>query len=401
MTQTRGRNPFRPGDPVPDPYVGRVALRQAFHDDVIMRLEDSGAAPPFVLLGLSGVGKSASLNVFRDAAEGMGWVAPLRQKAERDMGLRTLMGRVIADVETSLGRMDISDSARTMLGQLAEVRLDLGFVSGTATTSKRAKPDDASLGQTLYELLERLADAAGDTNVVVFLDELHLLRPGSLRALTFAIEQTLNSRLPLAFVMTGLPHLRRLLLGASMYTLRFSYREIDSFSEDETLLALRETARTVAGQDVTDDAARLAHRRLPAVRADLRVHRLERGPGHADLGGRRAADPVDRLVRPVRLVLPSALAGPPGPAAGAAPRPRAPRTWGPRPGRSRGVAGLEARGDRALDGAAGRPGRRGAAARARAVRDRVAALRRLPSARGDRGGLSRPMPADLPDLSRC
>jgi hypothetical protein len=260
MTQTRGRNPFRPGDPVPDPYVGRVALRQAFHDDVITRMEDSGAAPPFVLLGLSGVGKSASLNVFRDAAEGMGWVAPLRQKAERDMGLRTLMGRVIADVETALGRMDISDAARRTLGQLAEVRLDLGFAAGAVTTSRRARPDDASLGQTLYELLERLADAAGDTDVVVFLDELHLLKPGSLRALTFAIEQTLNSRLPIAFVMTGLPHLRRLLLGAGMYTLRFNYREIGNFTEDETLLAMRETARTVDGQDVTDGAARLAHR---------------------------------------------------------------------------------------------------------------------------------------------
>lgn len=260
MTQTRGRNPFRPGDPVPDPYVGRVALRLAFHDDVITRMEDSGAAPPFVLLGLSGVGKSASLNIFRDAAEGMGWVAPLRQKAERDMGLRTLMGRVIADVETALGRMDISDAARRTLGQLAEVRLDLGFAGGTVTTSKRAKPDDASLGQTLYELLERLADAAGDTNVVIFLDELHLLKPGSLRALTFAIEQTLNSRLPIAFVMTGLPHLRRQLLTAGMYTLRFSYREIGNFTEDETLLAMRETARTVEGQDVTDGAARLAHR---------------------------------------------------------------------------------------------------------------------------------------------
>ena len=259
MTQTRGKNPFRPGDPVPDPYVGRVALRKAFAEDVVTRLEDAGAAPPLVLLGLSGTGKSATLNVFRDIAEEMGWVAPLRQKAERDMGLRTLMGRVFADVETALGRMDISDAARQTLGALAEVRLDLGFVGGTVTTSKRAKPDDASLGQTLYELLERLADAAGDTDVVLLLDELHLLRPGSLRALTYAIEQAMNSRLPIAFVLTGLPHLRRLLLGAGLYTLRFNYRELGNFTEDETILALRETARSVEGQDVEDDAARRCH----------------------------------------------------------------------------------------------------------------------------------------------
>ena len=259
MTQTRGKNPFRPGDPVPDPYVGRVALRKAFAEDVVTRLEDAGAAPPLVLLGLSGTGKSATLNVFRDIAEEMGWVAPLRQKAERDMGLRTLMGRVFADVETALGRMDISDAARQTLGALAEVRLDLGFVGGTVTTSKRAKPDDASLGQTLYELLERLADAAGDTDAVLLLDELHLLRPGSLRALTYAIEQAMNSRLPIAFVLTGLPHLRRLLLGAGLYTLRFNYRELGNFTEDETILALRETARSVEGQDVEDDAARRCH----------------------------------------------------------------------------------------------------------------------------------------------
>jgi hypothetical protein len=259
VTQTRGKNPFRPGDPVPDPYVGRVALRKAFAEDVVTRLEDAGAAPPLVLLGLSGTGKSATLNVFRDIAEEMGWVAPLRQKAERDMGLRTLMGRVFADVETALGRMDISDAARQTLGALAEVRLDLGFVGGTVTTSKRAKPDDASLGQTLYELLERLADAAGDTDAVLLLDELHLLRPGSLRALTYAIEQAMNSRLPIAFVLTGLPHLRRLLLGAGLYTLRFNYRELGNFTEDETILALRETARSVEGQDVEDDAARRCH----------------------------------------------------------------------------------------------------------------------------------------------
>lgn len=259
MTQTRGKNPFRPGDPVPDPYVGRVALRKAFAEDVVMRMEDAGAAPPLVLLGLSGTGKSASLNVFRDIAEEMGWVAPLRQKAERDMGLRTLMGRVFADVETALGRMDISEAARRALGTLAEVRVELGFVSGTVTQSKRAKPDDASLGQTLYELMERLADATGDTNVVLLLDELHLLRPDSLRALTFAIEQAMNSRLPIAFVVTGLPHLRRLLLGAGMYTLRFNYREIGNFTPDETVLALRETARSVEGQDVADEAAVLCH----------------------------------------------------------------------------------------------------------------------------------------------
>jgi hypothetical protein len=260
MHQHRGRNPFRPGDPVPDPYVGRVALRGSFAEDVVMRLEDAGAAPPFVLLGLSGVGKSATLNAFRDIAEELGWVAPLRQKAEREMGLRTLMGRVLTDLETALGRMDISDTARRALARLAEVRLELGFVAGTVTASRRAKPDDASLGQTLYDLLERLADAAGDTHVLVLLDELHLLRPASLRALTFAIEQALNSRLPIAFVVTGLPHLRRLLLGAGAYTLRFTYREIGNFSEDETILALRETARSVAGQDVEDEAARLCHR---------------------------------------------------------------------------------------------------------------------------------------------
>jgi hypothetical protein len=255
----RGRNPFRPGDPVPDPYVGRVALRTTFAEDLVYRLEDAGAAPPLVVLGLTGTGKSASLNSFRDIVEEFGWVAPLRQKAERDMGLRTLMGRALADVEMTLGRMDISDAARRALGQLAEVRVELGFVAGTVTTSKRAGPDDASLGQTLYGLLERLADAADDTHVCMMLDELHLLRPASLRALSFAIEQAMNSRLPIAFVMTGLPHLRRLLMDAGMYTLRFTYREIGNFTEAETILALRETARTVPSQDVTDEAARLCH----------------------------------------------------------------------------------------------------------------------------------------------
>jgi hypothetical protein len=155
--------------------------------------------------------------------------------------------------------MDITDAARRSLAHLAEVRVELGFVAATVTQSRRAAPDDASLGQVLYDLLERLADAAGDTNVVVLLDELHLLRAGSLRALAFAIEQAMNSRLPIAFVATGLPHLRRLLMSAGMYTLRFNYREVGNFTEDETILALRETARSVTGQDVTDDAARLCH----------------------------------------------------------------------------------------------------------------------------------------------
>lgn len=262
MPQSRGRNPFRPGDPVPDPFVGRLALRESFAADVLARMDDAGAAPPLIILGLSGVGKTACLNILRQVAEDAGWLAPMRQKAEKDLGLRTMMGRVFADAETDLGRMDISKKAREALATLTEVRIQLGFASNSIgiTAKRTAQADDASLGQVLYELFERLAKASGDIPIAIFLDEIQLLHNDTLRALMFAVEHTMSARLPIAFVAAGLPHTRAALGTAGQYTRRFNYKEIGDFTADETILALRKTAQTVKGQDFTEEAGRLCHR---------------------------------------------------------------------------------------------------------------------------------------------
>ena len=126
---------------------------------------------------------------------------------------------------------------RWQLPDGGEVDLDFDPVAGTADSGIL----DADLAALLVELGEV---AAADRRGVLFtIDEVQYLSKDNLGALIIGLHRVSQEQLPFLVAGGGLPSLPGLAGEAKSYAARlFDFRVIDSLSEEESALALREPA---------------------------------------------------------------------------------------------------------------------------------------------------------------
>jgi len=214
-----------------------------------------------ILHGVRGVGKSALLHRFATIAADHGWITASRQKADRDIKLRTVITDIVHDFEDALYISDrLSERAKEALKRVKELRLKIALgpvlLEGRA---KRAKPEPVSLGQDIARLLCGVGEILAEQEsggAVFFLDEIHLLGVDDMRHLMYALEEVMSRDLPLTMVGAGLPQTRGMCRAAGGYAERFNYQAVRPLTEEETISAFRRTAK-LRGRDFEIAAGKL------------------------------------------------------------------------------------------------------------------------------------------------
>lgn len=201
-----------------------------------------------LLTGLRGVGKTVLLNDFGRIAEGHGWVHEHLEVTEDTRvasAVATLARRVL--LELSL-KERVKDRARSALGTLrtfVKVHVPTGD-GGALTIDLEPRPGladsgdlDGDLGGVFKEVGETAR--AGQTGVLLTIDELQYLSKNELGALIVGLHRVSQLGLPLLVAGAGLPSLPGLAGEARSYAERlFSYVEVDSLDHDDARRALVE-----------------------------------------------------------------------------------------------------------------------------------------------------------------
>ena len=241
MTQTLGKNPYRPGAAVPPVFLAGRTRELARFRNVLNGAPELPAN--LRLIGLRGVGKTVLLKEFESIAEDLDWMVVREQIEPRHNREEELTGFLVglaSQVETKVSRSArVREMARGAASAVSRVL--------KVTYSDIEFPIDPAAGSRQRDLVKALFTAAeaswtnGFGGFLIMLDEAQILRDESGRegehplSLLIAAVNTLQDKgVPIGLVMCGLPTLRSNLLKARTYTERmFRGVEISSLQGEE------------------------------------------------------------------------------------------------------------------------------------------------------------------------
>ena len=259
-------NPYTPNaGAAPEVVVGRDALIEAF-TVLLGRLERHRTEQSMIVTGLRGVGKTVLLGRFGEIARAAGWeVVEIEASKHDDARFRQTM---FSQLKAAL--LHLSPRARwTARGRRAAEVLSAFAVSvdqkGTFSVSWDVPPaegqgDHGDLSMDLTDVLVALGEAADEQHrgVALLVDEVQFLGRAQLEAFIQAIHKTVQRKLPVIFVGSGLPQIAELAGDAKSYAERlFTFPVIGSLTGADARAALTEPAR-VEGVAFDDDAVDLA-----------------------------------------------------------------------------------------------------------------------------------------------
>ncbi len=254
-------NPFAPGAGTrPPELAGRDELidkaRIAFE-----RIRRGYLEKNLVLVGLRGVGKTVLLNQIQLDAEASGmhavWI-----EAKEDQSLPGMLAPRLRQALLRLSRNDRSrDFAQKGLKALAGFIKALKVKYNDIELSCDYNPepglaDSGDLESDMAELLEAAGEAAraGETALVLFIDELQYVQEAELAALITALHRMGQIGLPVTLVGAGLPQLRGRAGEAKSYAERlFDFPEIGPLSKNAACDAIRKPL-VANGVAIDDDA---------------------------------------------------------------------------------------------------------------------------------------------------
>ncbi len=239
------RNPFAPGAGTPPPELaGRGVLRENARV-AIERLRLGRPTKSQLLVGLRGVGKTVLLDSIRDAAESSG-VHTVRIEAPEGRSLPALLApelrRAMLRLSRSEQAKDLAQRALRALAGFAKLKIKFSDLEvGLDLPSEPGLADNGDLETDLIALLEAVGRAAkaGDTAVILFIDELQYVAEAELAALVTALHRCAQQRLPVGLVGAGLPQLRGRMGNAKSYAERlFDFPEIGPLNDSDARQAI-------------------------------------------------------------------------------------------------------------------------------------------------------------------
>jgi hypothetical protein len=262
MPSPKGLNPFAPGSPRPRYFAGRQQLiEEHFIRRLVEKWEADNSAPPLVVHGVRGVGKSALLFHLTEMAVERGWLVGVRRKMTHDENLRITIGDAIEQIEAQILAADgPSARVRKAFDRFKQFSVSLGFAGLSFSVGGTRAERAAGLTQDLTRVLVSLGEAiAPEFRVVLFVDELQFLSADGLHAMVSALEEVMAQGVPITMVAAGLPQTQVLCHRAGGFAERFNYQRLDRFTGAETTEAFAGIAAVGSGL-FTADALDLGYR---------------------------------------------------------------------------------------------------------------------------------------------
>lgn len=254
------RNPFAPGAGTPPPELaGRDALRERVAI-ALDRIRNHRAAQSVILYGLRGVGKTVLLNEMRLAAEAESIICVTIESPE-DRSLPAIIAPALRAALLRMNRIAAAgDGVKRALRALAGfVKLKASFADLAVEVEFDTEPglaDSGDLEEDLAALIAAAGEAAraGQTAIVLFIDELQYVPEAQLAALISALHRAGQAQLPVTMVGAGLPQLLGRMGRAKSYAERlFVFEPIGPLDNGAARDAIRNPIET-EGERI-DDAA--------------------------------------------------------------------------------------------------------------------------------------------------
>lgn len=261
MTQSSGKNPYRPG-------VGTRPLHLAGRDLPLRRFRSMLRAAPeqpanMRLTGLRGVGKTVLLGEFEKLAAEAGWAGAsleLQPSHNTDDAIVEALTTALTRAREQLSRME---RLRQAVGSAARRTGTLGLAWGDFEVTYQPFSDAGreDLSRALFEVVE-MAVEKGRDGFVLLLDEAQVVRDEHnrrsgehpLSLLISSVVALQKAELPLGLVLCGLPTLTGNLLRARSYTERmFRGEEIGSLNASEAREAFVQPVLETEAPVVVDD----------------------------------------------------------------------------------------------------------------------------------------------------
>lgn len=257
MTQSLGKNPFRPG-------VGTRPLHLAGRDLPMRRFESMLRAAPeqpanMRLTGLRGVGKTVLLGEFQAIAERGEWASAVLEFQPRHNQEDQMVSALLNIARDSKMRLSRVERIRKAVGGAVKNAGTLGFGWNEfqITYDPMVEQQREDITKALFEVVE-MAVQKGRTGFVLLLDEAQVIRDETKRdgehplsLLISSIVALQRREIPLGLVLCGLPTLTGNLLKARSYTERmFRGEEIGSLGEGDAREAF-ETPIAESGAEVS------------------------------------------------------------------------------------------------------------------------------------------------------
>lgn len=254
------RNPFAPGAGTPPPELaGRDVLRERVAI-ALDRIRNRRAAQSVILYGLRGVGKTVLLNEMRLAAEAEAIICVTIESPE-DRSLPAIIAPALRAALLRMNRIAAAGEGikRALRALAGFVKLKANFADLAVEVEFDAEPglaDSGDLEEDLYALIAAAAEAAraGQTAIVLFIDELQYVPESQLAALISALHRAGQAQLPVTMVGAGLPQLLGRMGRAKSYAERlFIFEPIGPLEQDAAHEAIRNPIEA-EGERIDDDA---------------------------------------------------------------------------------------------------------------------------------------------------
>ncbi len=255
MASPKGANPFAPGSPRPRYFAGRQELiEEHFIRRLVEKWETDNSAPPLVVHGVRGVGKSALLFHLTELVVERGWLVGVRRKMTYDENLRVTFGDAIEQIEAQiLAAEGPSSRVRRAFDRFKAFSVSLGFAGISLSVGATRAERERGLTQDLTRVLVSLGEViAPEFRAILFVDELQFLPAAALHALVSALEEVMAQGVPITMVAAGLPQTQVLCHQAGGFAERFNYQRLDRFTEAETTEAFDGIAAMGSGAFTTE-----------------------------------------------------------------------------------------------------------------------------------------------------
>ena len=207
-------NPYAPGAGTPPPELaGRDELLHTL-DIACQRVRAGRHAKSVLMIGLRGVGKTVLLDRMRDNAEGAG-LHTLRIEAPEGRSLPAILAPQLRQALLRLSRSEQARelgkrALRALAGFARSLKLKYADIEvGIDLEPEPGLADNGDLEHDLQALLEAAGRAAkaGDTALVMFIDELQYVEEDQLASLVTALHRCAQQQVPVMLVGAGLPQL--------------------------------------------------------------------------------------------------------------------------------------------------------------------------------------------------